>query len=82
MSFALKGPQGEALTNYQSKTLRHHEKQRLLEIRYSTGDIGINGCTDSHQHYFVYGTWSYLYVKQMPPLIIAEALTCKGFNNQ
>ena len=39
-----------------------------MEIRYSTGNIGIDGCTDSYQHYFVYGTRSYLYVNDIPLL--------------
>ena len=39
-----------------------------MEIRYSTGNIGFDGCTDSHQHYFVHGTWSYLYVNDIPLL--------------
>ena len=65
MSFALKGPQGEALTNYQSKTLRHHEKQRILEIRYSTGNIGFDSCTDSHQHNIVHGSWPCIFLKRI-----------------
>ena len=65
MSFALKGPQGEALTNYQSKTLRHHEKQRILEIRYSTGNIGFDSCTDSYQHYKLHGSWPCIFLKRI-----------------
>ena len=64
MSFALKGPQGEALTNYQSKTLRHHEKQRILEIRYSTGNISINSSPDRYQHYELHGARTSIFLKE------------------
>ena len=45
-----------------------YEKQRFLEIRYPSGDIGFDGCTDSHQHNELHGPWPHLYVKEMPPL--------------
>ena len=45
----------------------NYEKQRLLEIRYPTGDISFDSCTDSHQHNIVHGTWSYLHVNDIPP---------------
>jgi len=53
---------------YFQPKLQHHEKQGILEIRYSIGNIGSYGCTDSHQHYFVHGTWSHLYVNDIPLL--------------
>ena len=39
-----------------------------MEIRYSTRNIGSYGCTDCHQHYFVHGTRTHLYVRQQSPV--------------
>ena len=32
----------------------------------SVRNLNNDRCIDSHQHYFVHGTWSHLYVKEKP----------------
>ena len=41
-----------------------YEKQGILEIRYSTGNIGFDGCTDSYQHNELHGTRSGIFLKR------------------
>ena len=43
-----------------------NEKQELLEIRYSVGNIGSYSSTDCHEHNLVHGVWSPGYLREKP----------------
>ena len=65
----------EERNNINNNKNKDNEKQRFLEISNPAGNISINSCINSNQHYELHGPRPHLHVKEMPPLFDSEGIT-------